>query len=118
MSELNESAASLRFFGDDLDPDEVTQLLGHAPSNSERVGEMIVRAATKHKRIAQTGGWRLSAERRKPGDLDAQISGLLDLLTDDIAIWSNLTRRFRADMFCCMFMIEFNEGTSLSPTRW
>lgn len=114
MAVLSGSAASLRFFGDGLDPDELTLLLGHQPTNSERKGQEIVSKITGSKRMARSGGWRLSAERREPGDLDAQISEVLGQLTDDMSIWQDLTSRFRADVFCGLFMEEGNEGISLS----
>ncbi|RBW63343.1 DUF4279 domain-containing protein [Ruegeria sp. A3M17] len=114
MAALSGSAASLRFFGDDLDHDELTKLLGCPPTKSERKGEEIVGKVTGQKRIARGGGWRLSAERRGPGDFDDQISEILDRLTDDMNIWQNLTSRYRADIFCGLFMKEGNEGVSLS----
>mmetsp|Transcript_29352 Transcript_29352/g.57150 ORF Transcript_29352/g.57150 Transcript_29352/m.57150 type:complete len:139 (-) Transcript_29352:512-928(-) len=114
MAVLSGSAASLRFFGDDLDPDELTRLLGCQPTKSERKGEERVGKVTGRKRIARSGGWRLKAERREPGDFDAQISEILDQLTDDMSIWQDLTSRFRADVFCGLFMKEGNEGISLS----
>jgi hypothetical protein len=114
MAVLSGSTASLRFFDDDLDPDELTKLLGCPPTKSESKGEEIVGKVTGQKRIARSGGWRLSAERREPGNFDDQISEILDQLTDDMNIWQNLTSRFRADVFCGLFMKEVNEGISLS----
>ena len=40
---------------------------------------------------------------------------MLDGLTADLAVWQELTTRFRADVFCGLFMDESNEGQSLSP---
>ncbi|MEL7255985.1 MAG: DUF4279 domain-containing protein [Pseudomonadota bacterium] len=112
--ELSRSAVSLRFFGDDLEPEDISHLLGAEPLKSERKGDEIVGRVTSQKRFAQTGGWRLSAERRAPGDLDVQIAEILDQLTDDTDVWKDLTNRFRADVFCGLFMTESNEGVSLS----
>jgi hypothetical protein len=42
MAVLSGSTASLRFFGDDLDPDELTKLLGCPPTKSASKGEEIV----------------------------------------------------------------------------
>jgi len=114
MAVLSGSAASLRFFGDDLDPDELTKMLGGQPTKSEKKGDEFVGKVTRPKRIAQCGGWWLSAERREPGDFDAQISDILAQLTDDTGVWQDLTTRFRADIFCGLFMAEGNEGVSLS----
>lgn len=113
MAILSGSAASLRFLGDDLNPDELTKLLGCAPTKSERKGEKIA-GKVSGQRTARSGGWRLRAERREPGDFDTQISEILDQLTDDAHVWRDLTTRFRADVFCGLFMVEGNEGISLS----
>lgn len=114
MAVLSGSAASLRFFGDDLDPDELTKLLGSPPTKSERKGEEIVGKVSGQKRTARSGGWRLRAERREPGDIDTQISEILDQLTNDTGVWQDLTTRFRADIFCGLFLKDGNEGISLS----
>ena len=87
MAVLSGSTASLRFFDDDLDPDELTKLLGCPPTKSESKGEESVGKVTGQKRIARSGGWRLSAERREPGNFDDQISEILDQLTDDMNIF-------------------------------
>ena len=41
---------------------------------------------------------------------------LLTHLTDDLAIWRSLTVRFRADIFCGLFLNEMNEGLDLQPS--
>lgn len=77
---------------------------------------MIVGKVTGRARTARTGGWRLRAKRREPSDLDAQISEILDQLTDERRIWRDLTERFSADMFCGLFTNGSNEGVALSHT--
>jgi hypothetical protein len=66
-------------------------------------------------KVADRGSWRRETERRSPGDLDAQIAELFAQLTDDLEVWNDLSRRFQADIFCGLFLNEFNEGISLSP---
>jgi hypothetical protein len=66
-------------------------------------------------KIARSGSWRLKVERRSPGDLDAQIAELFVTLSLDLAIWKDLSTRFRADVFCGLFLRESNEGISLAP---
>jgi hypothetical protein len=114
MGELHETAASLRFFADDLDPDEITRRLGGAPSVGVRKGGIWLTSRGVEK-IASTGQWRVTAERRIPGDLDAQVAELLSPLTTDLVVWNELTRRFKADVFCGLFVNGTNEGLSLSP---
>jgi hypothetical protein len=94
MASLDHTAASLRIFGDDLDPEELTRLLGHEPSVSELKGQEIVGKTTGNIRVARTGSWRLHASRQAPGDLDAQIEELLSKLSSDLSVWRGVSERF------------------------
>lgn len=114
MPTISETAASLRIFGDDLDPDEITAKLGKQPDTSAKKGESVIMPSGR-KRIARTGRWSVSAEKRQPGDLDAQIRELLAGTTADLEIWRSITSRFDADIFCGLFMEDCNEGLALYP---
>jgi hypothetical protein len=113
MARIHETRASLRFFGDDLEPENISALLGHPPTTGRVKGETWLTKSGREK-IARTGSWILEAASKQPGDLDAQIAELLDGLNHNPEIWQNLTTRFRADIFCGIFMQESNEGISLS----
>jgi len=115
MSRLHQTVASLRFFGDDLDPDEITHLLGADATVGVRKGAVWITSLGAEK-VARRGSWRLNVEDRSPGDLDGQIKELLDPLTTDLAIWKGLRRRFDADIFLGLFLKESNEGIALAPT--
>lgn len=116
MASVHETKVSLRFFGDDLDPDEITRRLGRDPSTGIRKGEKwSVREGVEPRPWPRTGSWRLKAEVCQPGDLEGQIWALLQTLNDDPDIWQELTTRFTADLFCGLFMDGWNEGLSLSP---
>ena len=114
MTELHKTVATLRFFGEDLDPEEITQLLGANPTVGAKKGGTWLTELGAEK-VAHKGQWRLTVERRSPGDLDGQVAELFDTLTTDLDIWKDLSARFQADVFCGLFMSEFNEGISLSP---
>ena len=62
-----------------------------------------------------TGVWQRRIERRAPGDLDGQIGELLAAMADDPRVWRELTATYRADVFCGLFLVEANEGITLSP---
>lgn len=115
MARLNQSAASLRFFGDDLDPDELTRLLGAKPSVGLRKGDSVRHQGARRDVTARTGTWRLRVERRSPGDIDGQIAELLSPLNQDLAVWRDLSTRFEADIFCGLFLEKANEGIKLRP---
>ena len=113
MGVVHHSVAGLRFFGDDLIPEEVTALLGAAPSESCHKGQEVVGKTTGKIRVAKTGSWRLTAERLEPEDLEAQVFELLGQLTQDLSVWESLSR-FRPDLFCGIFMGSSNDGLPLS----
>ena len=113
MAEPHQSVATLRFFGDDLVPEEISALLGARPTESCCKGQEIVGRNTGTVRIAKTGSWRLSAVDREPEDLEAQIFEILDQLTQDIDAWQMLSR-YKPDLFCGVFMASSNDGLPLS----
>jgi hypothetical protein len=113
MAVLHRAVAALRVIGDDLDPDEVSQLLGAQPSRSERQGEVLRRSG--HVRTARTGMWTLDAPVTEPHDFNRQVATLLRALTPDLGTWQRLAARYRVDLFCGWFMREDNEGVCVAP---
>jgi hypothetical protein len=115
MGPVQRSVATLRISGDDLDPADITRLLGCPPTFAQTKGERIVRRNTGAVRVARAGMWRLCAADREPEDLDGQIAEVLSKLTDDVSVWSAISERYKLDLFCGLFMNESNEGLSISP---
>ena len=116
MAAIDRSVATLRLFGDDLDPEEITRILGKPPTRSERKGEVIRREGTGIERTARTGSWRLEVADRRPEDVDGQVAELLSALTTDVGVWQALASKYKVDLFVGLFMKDSNEGLSLSPT--
>lgn len=114
MTELHRTRVTLRIVGDDLDPAEVTRLLGAEPTASSRKGEMRPTGAGREV-ATLCGSWRLGIADASPGDLDAQVGTLLAGLTDDLSVWRDLCRRYRCEMFCGLFMRDGNEGVTVGP---
>jgi len=114
MAHLHSSSASLRIFSDDLIPDEITSLLGATPSSARTKGDQIVGKNTGQVRIAKTGSWHLNASDREPADLNVQIHEMLSQATPDIAVWQSITKKYRADLFCGLFMRVNSEGLTIS----
>jgi hypothetical protein len=110
MASISEAHASLRFYGDDLDPDYLTARLGAPPSSSARKGDPT--GTSGH--LTRTGRWILRVERREPGDLDGQIAEIFANLTEDMAIWAELTAKYRSDLFVSLMLGVSNEGIELS----
>jgi len=114
MATISRTKATLRIIGDDLLPADISASLGCMPSNGQQKGEEVKLPSGKI-RVAKSGMWRIFATEKIPGDLDLQITEILDKLTDDLGVWNTLTKKYRVDLFCGIFMERNMEGISLSP---
>jgi hypothetical protein len=115
MAEVRRTVASLRFVGDDLDPDLISRMLGALPTASVCKGD--VRLTPKGREIvAYTGIWRLEADCGAIDSLDRQIASIFDGLSDDLSAWRELAARYRGDIFAGLFLHHANEGLSLEPS--
>lgn len=112
MAEVVATSASLRIFGDTLDPAEISDLLKCSPSSSERQGEVV---GPKLNFVARTGGWKLRIERAEGSNLDQQIADLLSQMVSDVKIWRHLTSNYKVDMFCGIWLDEPGQGLGISP---
>jgi hypothetical protein len=102
---------SLRFFGDSLDPSELTRRLCREPSGAYRKGEWI--RVRERDKLATTGSWRLQGAEPESESIEHQIRSLLEQVTDNLAVWQDLTARYEADVFVGAFF-EFNLDFVLS----
>jgi|SRR5580658_10253377 Domain of unknown function (DUF4279) len=114
MATLARSVATLRIMGDSLVPDDVTRILGAAPSASQVKGQELT-GKSGVTRTAKFGAWRLHATETSPADLDAQVAEILSRLSSDLNVWSDLSAKFDVDLFCGWFMDRENEGLDVSP---
>ena len=115
MASLRRAVACLQITGEKLDPSEVTRLLNGAASLSYRKGDDIRKRPDLPQRLAPRGHWRREATATEPENLDAQVLEMLDGLTQNLSIWTDLSSRFRTAVFCGWFMGESNEGVEISP---
>ncbi len=106
------STVTLRVFGDDLEPNEVSTLLGCEPSGSYRKGDPISPGRSEAQR--RYGMWRLKSDDAEPEAYDVQIQSLLAKVTADLQVWLALGKRYQVDLFCGYFMDDSNQGFTLS----
>src|SRR5262245_54738430 len=104
--DVDETSVSLRFFGDTLDPDEISKLLNCQPTISYRKGDVM--PDSRRNKIAETGSWRLKRKRAGGVSLENQILELFGRLSADLEIWRKLTNQYHADLFCGLFMDSWN----------
>jgi hypothetical protein len=114
MAAIHRSAVTLRVMGDDLDPADITRLLGHAPTRAHAKGQTWTSRTTGSERIHKFGAWILITDDAEPEDIDAQAAALLSKVTPDLAIWREIAARFEIDLFCGLFMEDSNESGNLS----
>jgi hypothetical protein len=114
MGKIHHSAACLRIFGDDLIPEEITQMLRCQPTLAQRTGD-VIRYASGRERVVRCGNWRLNATRAEPEDINDQVRSLLSKVESAPHVWKDLVRRFNVDIFCGLFMQGGNDGFSLAP---
>ena len=115
MANVRKSAVTLRIMGEDLIPDEITNLLGVTATRAQTKGAKIHGTKTGYVRIAKFGLWLLSASDREPEDMDGQIREILSQATSDLDIWRGIAERYNMDLFCSLFLGGGNEGMMLSP---
>jgi hypothetical protein len=115
LAVIARTVVTLRLFGDDLDPAEVSALLKAEPTAASRKGDVRISSSGREV-ISRTGSWRLNLEDRRPGDLNGQLEELFSQLNPDLSVWECLSHRFQCDVFCGLFMEESNEGEELLAT--
>lgn len=116
MNQLDQSAATLRIYGDLLVPEDISRWLDGAPTHAQAKGAEICDEHSGIVRVADTGMWQLSAVGRHPEDLGSQIEEILAQLTDDLAAWAAVSECFAMDLFCGVFTQSRKSELPLTPT--
>lgn len=114
MPPIHDATLTLRFFGDDLDPEELTARLGCPPDDYSVKGDTAV-SESGASSVAATGRWLLRASDLYANDVEMQIAELLETLTDDLTVWHDVTMRYQADVVVGLFMQAGNENFTISP---
>ena len=105
------ASATLRVFGDALEPNEVTRLLGPAPTASYRAGDAVSPRLTARRKM---GMWCLDSSLSRTAPLSSHVIELLARLPSDPTIWSEIQRRFSADVYCGVDVKVPNSGMGLT----
>jgi hypothetical protein len=116
MPQLQRSVAALRIGGDAVVPEEISIIIGCAPSHAHQKGEKFG-GPDGLRNQRKSGQWSLQATSRSPEDVDGQITEILGKLTDDLAVWASLGSSYEIDLFCGWFMEGRDEGLDISPAN-
>src|ERR1051325_936803 len=101
---------TLSIHRDELDPDEISRILGCAPTGSHRRGDSG-RSGTPR---AQ-GAWLYSVEAKAPTGPEELVHLLLARLPTDDLVWANLRARFKLRLSFGIFTERWNRGFDLTP---
>ncbi len=109
--EIDGCSASVRIAAPDLDPDFITARLGIQPTFAARRGD---KRESKAGTLTQpTGIWSLGLGESREWELSDAINALLNRLPTDIAVWDEIAALARIDMFCGLYLENWNRGAEL-----
>ncbi len=109
---IDEFVVSLSLYGDDLDPDAVTEALGIQPTRSFRKGDRRHPESTYRVPI---GSWSLSMRGFAPEEIEAKIMEVLDSFPSDLTAWRHLCETYKPALRLGLFLDTWNRGFDLSP---
>ncbi len=112
MAAIARVRVSLRVFGDSLEPEEVSALLGREPTRFHRKGD---KSSADGSSIEPTGAWILDSGLSEKSEIEEHVEALLSPVSNDSDEWASLTSRFSASILCSAFLDQYNEGFELSP---
>lgn len=116
MAAIARVRVSLRVFGDGLEPDEVSALLGRKPTRAHRKGDpMHGERGGRQKSVEPTGAWILDSPLSEKAEIEEHVEALLATLSNDEDEWSSLTDQSSASIHCSIFLDQYNEGFEVSP---
>lgn len=106
-----ETYATLRIYGDQLEPDELSRRLGLKPSESQTKGR-----PTEQQGLASVGGWFLSSKRQiESRDVQRHLGWILDQISDREPVLKELQAQgFEMDVFCFWVSAHGHGGPELS----
>jgi len=109
---VEKTKVSLALFGGDLDPPEITRMIGREPTHAHRRGE--ARPGPQYKVPYSSGAWLFSVEVERPEGPDEATERLLDLLPSDERLWKDLSARYDLSFSYGVFFRGWSRGFTLS----
>jgi len=104
---------SLEMFGDDLDPQAISETLGIAPTKSYRKDD----ARPRGSQFYRTGGWILDSGEIRLSDDNAGDEHFLEWLISlpsDATVWESLTR-YKPQVRLVLYTDQMNAEFKLQP---
>ena len=112
--EVDEYQLTLRVSSDDLEPEDISTLLGIEPTSARRMGD-LVGEPREGGPTARTGSWHLKTPAEPGAGFEGLVTALLNRLPADQSVWAALRENCKVDLFCGVFLRNWNRGMTLSP---
>ena len=108
---VEDSKASLRIMGDDLEPPTITELVGCDPTKSHRKGDT---RKSRDKLINERIGlWLLESDLPRTAAIEGKVRDILAKVSADTTVWQGLATKFRCALWISIFLEDLNHGFSL-----
>lgn len=108
---IDETGVALCIYGEDLIPDEVSELLGLNPTHAHRKGD---RKKPSSRHPFKIGAWILEIRGETPKEPEDLTAALLDQLPQAKFVWTELASRYRVELRYGLHMVSWNRGLHLS----
>lgn len=111
--EEDEFNVSLNFVGNDLEPEEITRILGRKPTSFVRKG-MKHTIGKRELGPATYGSWSLETESSTK-EIEETLIQMFSQLNGDLTAWEHLTKKYKGDLFCGVYLAWFGHGFTMTP---
>jgi Domain of unknown function (DUF4279) len=109
---IDESGVKLALYGDDLNPDVVTDLLKVKPTRSFKRGYRLKPTS----RPMPHGAWFLEVRGKSPDGPEVLLRNLLTMLPASENVWKEIKARYKAQIRFGLHMSGWNKGFEISST--
>ncbi len=107
---VDQSSVSLCLYGEDLDPNEITSVLGLAGDRMHRRGDTRREGTSPFQR----GSWAILEEGSAPLGPEELLARIAERVPSDPVIWADLGKRFDLQVRFGIHQSDWNRGFDLS----
>jgi Domain of unknown function (DUF4279) len=108
---MSETKGTIRVMGPDVEPDEVTRLLGLAPYRAHRAGATNIGRSGRRYADFHEGNWMYQTTLPRTASVDEQLQALVDLVLAREAAFVQLRARgHRLDLYLSVFEFAPDQG--------
>jgi hypothetical protein len=110
-------SVALTIHADDLDPNEITRVLGVQPDQTQRKGVPLPPRGDRPPRVPQIGMWsiNLRPEQTPVCDVETAIARVLDQITVPLDVWHQARAGASVRIFVGLSLDDYNRGFGIDP---